>query len=60
MKKANKSKKRAARKSASKPPLSSLTEGQFNSVLDRALNKNENTGYSRVELNLEVNRRQHS
>jgi hypothetical protein len=40
-----------------KRPLSSLKEGEFNSILDRALNKNEDTGYSRAELNREVNRR---
>jgi len=61
MKKEKKAKKPTTRstkqKRATKRPLASLTEGEFNSILDRTLNKNEDTGYTRVELNKEVNRR---
>jgi hypothetical protein len=61
MKKAKNAKKPTTRttkqKRITKRPLASLTEGEFNSVLDRTLNKNEETGYTRVELNREVNRR---
>jgi hypothetical protein len=62
MKNAKKAKKPAKRTTKqnrpTKRPLASLTEGEFNSILDRTLNKNEETGYTRVELNQEVNRRQ--